>query len=89
MNLALLKHVKAAQGVPLKIGERCVMKLWLATVARFVTLTAFLEGRKNKIVNACNFSAEKVRVLGAPLLSMRVDSLVRQLFISKYGCFQA
>ncbi|XP_077550692.1 uncharacterized protein LOC144163898 [Haemaphysalis longicornis] len=51
-NGELLKHVKAAQGVPLQIAERCVMKSWLATAAKFVTLSAFLEGRKNKIVSA-------------------------------------
>lgn len=45
---------------------------------------AFVECRKNKIGNCRNFNADKVLVLGTPL-SMRVDGLVEQLLIAKYG----
>lgn len=40
-NGQLVRLVKAAQGVPLQIAERCTMKSWLSTASKFVELSPF------------------------------------------------
>ncbi|XP_064457732.1 uncharacterized protein LOC135368420 [Ornithodoros turicata] len=84
-NGQLVKLVKAAQGVPLQIAERCIMKSWLSTAAKFVELSPSLQSRKSDIVNAQTIVQIQACVLGAPLLSMQVSSSVEELFIEKYG----
>ncbi|XP_049271856.1 uncharacterized protein LOC125758568 [Rhipicephalus sanguineus] len=48
-NGLLVKLVTAAKGVPLQIAERCIMKSWLKTASRVVSLPESLAQRKRKI----------------------------------------
>lgn len=84
-NGQLLKLVTAAQGVPLQIAERLIMKSWLKAASKIVQLPTFLMARKNKIIDLHPARGAGVHLLGAPLRSRSISNAVAELFFAEYG----
>lgn len=84
-NGQLLKLVTAAQGVPLQIAERLIMKSWLKAASKIVKLPSFLMARKNKIIDLHPSRGAGVHLLGASLRSRSINNAVAELFSVEYG----